>query len=121
MPFENLSCFLQQSNIAAADHLPVKVRQLLKDETLKGASPEACRAAYEAYLRTSAEDKDRMQEMEHRRWMRFHQLYNWQYAKVRDNSRRRHPMLLPYEQLSASEQAKDSYAWELLGRFGQEE
>ncbi len=121
VPFDELNDFARQSNIAAADHLPVKVRQLLKDETLKEASPEACRAAYEAYLRTSAEDKDRMQEMEHRRWMRFHQLYNWQYAPVRDNSRRRHPMLLPYEQLSASEQAKDSYAWELLGRFGQEE
>ena len=30
--------------------------------------------------------------------MRFHQMYTWQYAPVRDNALRRHPLLLPYEQ-----------------------
>ena len=59
------------------------------------------------------------QEMEHRRWMRFHQMYNWQYAPVRDNALRRHPLLLPYEQLSVPEQRKDAYAWEMLGRLGE--
>ena len=57
--------------------------------------------------------------MEHRRWVRFHQFYNWSYAPVRENGQRRHPMLLPYEELSAEEKAKDAYAWEMLGRLSE--
>ena len=51
--------------------------------------------------------------------MRFHQMYNWQYAPTRDNARRRHPLLLPYAQLGESERRKDAYAWEMLGRLGE--
>ena len=60
---------------------------------------------------------DLFQELEHRRWLRFHQMYNWKYDPQRDNAMRRHPMILPYEDLSESEQRKDAYAWEMLGRL----
>ena len=63
------------------------------------------------------EERDRLWEMEHRRWMRFHWLYNWDQAAVRDDSPRRHPMLIPYARLAPEEQRKDAYAWELLGRL----
>ena len=53
--------------------------------------------------------------MEHRRWLRFYQMYNWRYSPTRDNPMRLHPMMLPYEDLSESEQKKDAYAWELIG------
>ena len=56
--------------------------------------------------------------MEHRRWVRFYQMYNWQYAPVRDNALRRHPLLVEYKDLSPEEQRKDAYAWEMLGRLG---
>ena len=62
---------------------------------------------------------DLLQEIEHRRWMRFYELYNWQYDPVRDNRLRRHPMMLPYDRLSPEEQKKDAYAWEILGRIAQ--
>ena len=53
--------------------------------------------------------------------MRFHQLYNWTYAPQRDNAMRRHHLILPYEELSETEQRKDAYAWEMLGRLSSAE
>ena len=119
--WEDLSAFLRQSNITAADHLIVKARYLLGDEELTELSAEDCRRAYERYRALYAEQADLLQEMEHRRWMRFYQMYNWQYDPVRNNEKRRHPMLLPYEELNETDQKKDAYAWEMLGRLGEKE
>ena len=117
--WEELSPFLRQSNIAAADHLVVKARCLLDDESLLELSADDCRRAWERWRELDDARQDRLREMEHRRWMRFHLLYNWTYAPLRNDACRRHPMLLPYEELSAGEQAKDAYAWEMLGRLAQ--
>ena len=117
--WKELSPFLRQSNIAAADHLIVKARFLLGEETLTELTTDDCRRAYARFRQLYETQADLLQKMEHRRWMRFHQMYNWRYAPVRDNARRFHPLLLPYEQLSASEQRKDAYAWEMLGRLGE--
>ena len=112
--WRKLSWFLQQSNIAAADHLIVKIRYLLSDDTLTEVTPDLCRRAAE---RLSEEDPELLQRVEHRRWMRFHWLYNWQYSEKRDNARRRHHLLIPYDELSAAEQHKDLYAWKMLERI----
>ena len=119
VPWRELSPFLQQSNIAAADHLIVKARCLLGDESLLELSPEICSRAYARYCEIYPARADLLQEMEHRRWMRFYQMYNWQYAPQRDNALRRHPLLLPYEKLSQEDRVKDAYAWEMLGRLGE--
>ena len=119
--WKELSPFLRQSNIAAADHLIVKARYLLEDESLTELSTEDCRRAYERYRELYAERADLLQEMEHRRWMRFYQMYNWQYDPVRNNAKRRHPMLLPYEELDETDRRKDAYAWEMLGRLSEKE
>lgn len=115
--WEDLGWFLRQSNIAVADHLAVKVRYLLEDESILEVTPEICARAYERFLAASPEEKELMKEMEHRRWMRFHWMYNWQYAPERDNDKRQHPLLIPYGELETSEQDKDSYAWEMLGKL----
>ena len=91
-PWEELGSFMRQSNIAAADHLIVKARFLLH-----------------------------MLEMEHRRWMRFYQMFNWKYDPVRNDEKRRHPMLVPYKELAESERKKDAFAWEILGRLSEKE
>ena len=115
--WRELSHFLRQSNIAAADHLIIKLRFLLGDESLAELTEDKCREAYARYREAYRVNPDLFQEIEHRRWVRFHQMYNWQYAPERDNAMRRHPMLLNYRELSEEEQRKDAYAWELLGQL----
>ncbi len=117
--WEQLSDFTQQSNIAAADHLLSKIRILLEDDTVTQVNGDTCAAAFDRYCQTKREQREAYRAAEHLRWMRFHSLYNWQYAPVRDNSARRHPLLRPYEELPAAEQKKDDYAWELLETLAQ--
>ena len=117
--WRDLSPFLRQSNIAAADHLIVKARYLLEDDDMKELTAEDCRRAYARFVQLRETRAETFQEMEHRRWMRFYQMYNWQYAPIRDNALRHHPLLLDYWELSPEEQRKDAYAWEMLGRLGE--
>ena len=116
--WEELSEFTRQSNLSAADHLLVKIRMLLEDESVTSVTKENCEEAYRRFC--ADPDKDRYRALEHLRWMRFHSFYNWRYAPVRDNGARCHPSMLPYEQLSAEEQAKDEYAWQLLASLAKE-
>lgn len=95
-----LSCFLKASNRAVADHLPMKA-QLLQEYA----------AEIKDHLLTQMCRKN-----EHERWSRFHYLYNWSYAPFRDNGLRKHPCLVPFEQLSSQEQEKDDLAWRQLMR-----
>lgn len=119
VPWRELTPFLRQSNIAAADHLIVKARYLLDREDLMELTQKDCRDAYARFLELYDSRADILQEMEHRRWMRFHQMYNWRYDPVRENALRRHPLLVPYDQLSEADKKKDAYAWEMLGRLAE--
>ena len=115
--WQDLSAFLKQSNVAAADHLIIKARYLLDDESIKMLTNQVCQDAYAQVMKIKEKQADILQEFEHRRWLRFHQLYNWQYAPVRDNSLRRHTQMLPYEKLDAENKKKDLYAWEMFGHL----
>jgi len=46
-------------------------------------------------------------EAEHNGWMKQKQQEGWTFAKVRDDSIRRHPLLRPYRELKGDEQEKD--------------
>ena len=113
--WQELSPFLKQSNIAAADHLPVKVRILLGDDAPSAPGSDVLRRAYRQYHSLLPEKADFFREIEHRRWMRFYQLYNWEASPQREDAMRRHPLLRPYEQLDEADRRKDDYAWEMLG------
>lgn len=112
--WNHLGDFLRRSNLAAADHLLTKIRILLTDDTITEITADNCHAAYRRYLETKEQNSDLYREIEHIRWMRFYIMHNWQYAPQRDNSRRLHPDIRPFSQLSVPEQEKDDYAWELL-------
>lgn len=107
--WDALGHFTKASNRAAADHLFTKARLMLPGES--ALTPDVCQRAYASFLSGDDALRARCRENEHERWMRFHLLYNWQYAPVRDNAMRKHPSLIPFAQLSDSEKAKDDYAW----------
>jgi len=111
-----LSEHMKLSNIAAADHMIVKVRYILEDDSITELKEQNCRRAYEAFRDADPEKRDICREMEHRRWLRFHQMYNWTYSEERDDKMRRHPMMLPYSELTEEEKEKDAYAWEIIAK-----
>ena len=112
--WDDLSDHKKWSNIAAADHMIVKVRYLLDDDSITELTQEDCRKAYGIFSNADHEKRDICREMEHRRWVRFHLMYNWTYSPERNDMMRRHPMMLPYSELTEEEKEKDTYAWEML-------
>ena len=117
--WNELSAFLRRSNLASADHLEMKAQVLLGADDGRETQQERYARAYRVYLERKDRDADLFRQIEHDRWMRFHILNNWQYAPVRDNARRLHPLMLPYAQISKEEHKKDDYAWELLGTLAE--
>ena len=112
--WQQLSSFTRQSNLAAADHLAVKIRLLLQDHTITQVTARHAAQAYAVYCQADAAQQDDYQALEHQRWMRFHSMYNWHYGPVRDNAARIHPQMVDYSHLPPAEQQKDAYAWQLL-------
>jgi hypothetical protein len=58
----------------------------------------------------TADELDGLARAEHERWMRQRRAAGWSYGPVRDDVERRHPSLIPYDDLSLEEQQKDSDA-----------
>lgn len=110
--WEELNAFMRNSNRAAADHVSTKIRMLTQTDA--PLNRDAWMKAAEIYRNADSNLKEICRQNEHARWVRFHCLYNWQYAPERDNAARRHPSMLPYEQLCPLEKTKDDYAWQLL-------
>lgn len=107
----------RQSKIAAADHLLMKTRILLRDETITELRASKVEKAYERYCRTihSETAKEMYRKLDHMRWLRFYIFYNWSYGPVRDDEARQHPMLCPYEELTPEQRRERDAAWELMG------
>lgn len=93
--WDDLTPFEKASNIASADHTPIKRYLIAESERhggLNAVKKELCR-------------------IEHERWCRFYFLHNWRYGQIRDDGARIHPSLLPFEMLSETEQEKDWWAY----------
>lgn len=99
--------FTRQSNYAVAAH-DVHKERLVNDLAEKyGVLPENLLDCI------SPDDFDRLLEIEHIRWNRFHFLNNWRYAPGEKNKEERtHPYLVPFDELprNIKDLDADSYA-----------
>ena len=108
--WKDLSDFTRRSNMAASDHLLVKLRLLGEDSV----SEEACERAWERFSNANDKERERFRRIEHARWQRFHFMHGWQYSAQRNNEERMHPLLVPFEKLSPEDQKKDDFSWEMI-------
>lgn len=108
--WNELSDFARRSNLAAADHFVMKMRVLAQ----RYGAETALKTLFERYQNAAPEEKERYRRIEHARWCRFHYLNGWQYGERRDNKKRLHPLLVPFDRLSIADQEKDDYGWETV-------
>lgn len=122
LDWDELDDFHRQSKIDAADHLLIKIRVLLKDESITSLSASAAEMAYQKYCETKSVEtiKDSYRRLDYMRWFRFYIFYNWSYGPVRDDAERQHPMLCGYEKLTPEQKKERDAAWELLGLVSNE-
>lgn len=64
------------------------------------------RALGNSYLNRELSQEDQ-QRAEHNRWSMYLKTEGWTYASERDNANKKHPLLIPYDQLPESEKKKD--------------
>lgn len=111
--WQSLSLFLQEANLSQADHIPVKLRQLLRQDC--EISTRTLAQYKERYAQVTQEGGMKpFFQLEHERWMRHHYYYNWEYAPVRDDSNRKHPLMVPYDQLSELQKPKDEDPYAMI-------
>ncbi|MBR6381901.1 MAG: hypothetical protein IKS07_09555 [Lachnospiraceae bacterium] len=55
------------------------------------------------------ETEDELWRLEHFRWSRYHYINHWTYAPERDNAARKHPYLVPYDDLEQSIKELDGF------------
>ncbi|MCU6763338.1 Uncharacterised protein [uncultured Roseburia sp.] len=104
--WNSMNYFTKYSNVAQADHMCVKEQILMEGYTY----PKGVKKGdflKEIYRNLSDEEKNKMREIEHLRWMRYHYLQNWDYAPKRDKQKHFHNLLVDFSDLALEEQMKD--------------
>lgn len=99
--FDDLAPEILQSNIDFAVHLPTRLLAI-------GYRIRPVRRGFKLRaLHLDDVEIETMAQVEHLRWSWEKRLNGWTFGEVRDSSRKRHPGLVPYEELSESEKEKD--------------
>jgi hypothetical protein len=98
-PWEQLTEHQKDSNRTAADHIEVKIRAM-------GLDP-AQADLLEVWQQLTAEQLDLLSRVEHERWSAPLWI-NGYTAGERNDTLRRHPDLIPYDELNAATQAYDT-------------
>ncbi len=123
LDWDELDDVLRQSKIAASEHIPVKIRILLRDESITDVTPRELAQAYEVYERDIRDPRllDVYRRIEHTRWRRFYAFYNWSFAPERCAQKRRDPYMDEYDNLTPKMKAQGDYSWGLLGILSQQD
>lgn len=100
--WEDLREDFRDNNYDQACHLAVKLR-------LVGATV-APRSADNPRFALTEDEIERLAPIEHERWMKNRLKHGWKYGQKRDDNRRIHPDLVPWEKLTPDSQLKDREA-----------
>lgn len=104
VPWEALDPDRRAANVAQAVRIP-RIVGLAQLRVVKGPPlPSVEEARVRRRLRDTAAV---LAEAEHNYWMVERMLSGWRYARQRDDTRKLHPLLIPYAQLPSVQQAKD--------------
>ncbi|WP_375460415.1 hypothetical protein [uncultured Enterovirga sp.] len=103
-PWSRLPETYRKANRSAATHLPVKLWSLGLRETGESSNPFAVDPhTYENVIRPIATGRSedallrRLSRLEHDRWCAERRLDGWRFGEVRDNERRIHDKLIPFD------------------------
>jgi RyR domain./Stage II sporulation protein E (SpoIIE). len=109
--FDDLPDDIKYSNIDNAVHIPTKLLSIGYKirQVKKGFKPFA--------LHLNQEEIETMARVEHIRWSWEKRLNGWAYGNYKDELKKTHPSLIPYEQLSESEKQKDRELVKLIPAF----
>jgi serine phosphatase RsbU (regulator of sigma subunit) len=112
--FEDLPDEIKYSNIDNAAHIPTKLLSIGYKirEVKKGYKPFA--------LHLNEEEIETMARVEHIRWSWEKRLNGWTFGNVKDEIKKTHSSLIPYEQLIESEKEKDRELVKLIPAFLQD-
>ncbi|MBI3270966.1 MAG: NAD-binding protein [Planctomycetes bacterium] len=94
-----------------ADHIRVKLRAVGRT-TVAAGSPEA-----EPDFRFSPAEVELLARVEHARWCAWRYLEGWTYGPTRDDARKLHDCLVPYDELSEGMKQFDRDAVEEVPRY----
>jgi len=111
VPWSELTDDKKRSNLDAAEHIPVKL-------SLIGHG--ICSIKDKAILQTpdiSDAEIELLAKVEHERWSREQKIQGWKYGEERNNEKRIHPSLKPWDKLPESEKDKDREAIYALPRI----
>jgi hypothetical protein len=106
--FSFLPVFIKESNVQAVRRIPEVLktggfRLVAKDTAGVLTEPE-----YLQIIRENNEEiLSRMAEKEHDLWWKFHADNGWEYDALRNDYAKKHPCMIPYNELSKGEQDKD--------------
>jgi serine phosphatase RsbU (regulator of sigma subunit) len=112
--FDDLPEEIKSSNIDNAANIPTKLLSI-------GYKIRPVKKGFRSFaLHLYEEEIETMARVEHLRWSWEKRLNGWTLSKVRDDNKKNHPGLIPYEDLSESEKEKDRELVRLIPAFLQD-